>query len=76
MNRNEMPQQLTNVAEKAKEFYNTFKTVLQVNDMRAEANPFVKECAKACCDKLCNEVTGNKDKYDYYKAVRNAIDVL
>ena len=29
-----------------------------------------------CCDKLCNEVTGNKDKYDYYKEVRAEIDKL
>lgn len=62
--------------ERANEFYNTFKTALQVNDMRIGANPFVKECAKACCDKLCNEVTGNKEKYDYYKEVRSEIDKL
>lgn len=65
------------VRQKAEELYNTFLSVLQENSAGFQiTNPLVYELAKACCDKLINEATGNKEKMEFYRQVKEQIPNL
>lgn len=62
--------------EKAKELYNTFESAIFKNGNPNNIKQHIKECAKACCDKLINESTGNKTRMDFYREVKQAIQAL
>ncbi len=60
--------------EKAQELYNTFKTVLEIQDMRIGGNPFVKACAQACVDKIL--VVMDSKAHPFWRAVKNEIEKI
>ncbi len=60
----------------AKELFNTFYSSICKNGNPNHIFDHAKECAKACCDKLANEVVKDKDRYNLFKAVRTEIDKL
>lgn len=66
--------------EKAEELYKTFKTVLysELPATFVVRNNVIKECAKACCDKICNAVVGGigNVQYNFYQEVKKQIDLL
>jgi len=62
--------------EKAIELLNTFKTVLKDNSNISTTNTIIKRLSKASCDKILIEVTGNKERYDFYLRVKEEIDLI
>lgn len=62
---------------KAQELYNTYKTVLGISDTPTlEERIKIRECVKACIDKLLIEVTGNKDRTHFYYEVKRKLALV
>ncbi len=64
------------IRSKALELYNTFRSAISKTGNPNNVHDHIKECAKASCDKVLIELTKDKERSEFYRAVRLEIDKL
>ncbi len=72
-----MTEEFLQPKDKATEIYCRFAEILNIRDLRADANPFVKSCSIYLCDEVINDLeresSDDSQSAIYWSEVRSLI---